>query len=138
MAARRGKITEVTITDRLADSSAHEESGFGGIGPMSVAPGRANASAPGASSRGYPGWACAGRQPGTQPAHQRARSCHAEPGAQNPAQGGERNPPPIAATRDSYGQDGFVQDGFAQGGLFGVPAPSPSMNPGTGLLLARR
>lgn len=63
MAARRGKITEVTITDRLADSSAHEESGFGGIGTVSVTPGRANASAPGTSSRGHPGWVCAGRQP---------------------------------------------------------------------------
>ena len=58
MAARRGKITEVTITDRLSDATGQEApagfgaagfgtTGFGTGGPVSVVPGRANR--PGAS-----------------------------------------------------------------------------------------
>lgn len=136
MAARRGKITEVTITDRLADSSAHEESGFGGIGPVSVAPGRANASAPGASSRGVSGlgmrWQATGMH---NPRINALAHATRHPGAQNPAQGRGAQPASYSGYADSYGQDGFAQDGFAQGGLFGVPAPSPSMNPGTGALI---
>lgn len=136
MAARRGKITEVTITDRLADSSAHEESGFGGIGPVSVAPGRANASAPGASSRGVSGlgmrWQATGMH---NPRINVLAHATRHPGAQNPAQGRGAQPASYSGYADSYGQDGFAQDGFAQGGLFGVPAPSPSMNPGTGALI---
>lgn len=136
MAARRGKITEVTITDRLADSSAHEESGFGGIGPVSVAPGRANASAPGASSRGVSGlgmrWQATGMH---NPRINALAHATRNPGAQNPAQGRGAQPASYSGYADSYGQDGFAQDGFAQGGLFGVPAPSPSMNPGTGALI---
>lgn len=136
MAARRGKITEVTITDRLADSSAHEESGFGGIGPVSVAPGRANASAPGASSRGVSGLGMRWQATGIHNPRINALA-HAtrHPGAQNPAQGRGAQPASYSGYADSYGQDGFAQDGFAQGGLFGVPAPSPSMNPGTGALI---
>lgn len=136
MAARRGKITEVTITDRLADSSAHEESGFGGIGPVSVAPGRANASAPGASSRGVSGLGMRWQATGIHNPRINALA-HAtrNPGAQNPAQGRGAQPASYSGYADSYGQDGFAQDGFAQGGLFGVPAPSPSMNPGTGALI---
>lgn len=136
MAARRGKITEVTITDRLADSSAHEESGFGGIGPVSVAPGRANASAPGASSRGVSGlgmrWQATGMH---NPRINALAHATRNPGAQNPAQGRGAQPASYSGYADSYGQDGFALDGFAQGGLFGVPAPSPSMNPGTGALI---
>lgn len=136
MAARRGKITEVTITDRLADSSAHEESGFGGIGPVSVAPGRANASAPGASSRGVSGlgmrWQATGMH---NPRINALAHATRHPGAQNPAQGRGAQPASYSGYADSYGQDGFAQDGFTQGGLFGVPAPSPSMNPGTGALI---
>ena len=136
MAARRGKITEVTITDRLADSSAHEESGFGGIGPVSVAPGRANASAPGASSRGVSGLGMRWQATGIHNPRINALA-HAtrNPGAQNPAQGRGAQPASYSGYADSYGQDGFAQDSFAQGGLFGVPAPSPSMNPGTGALI---
>ena len=59
MAARRGKITEVTITDRLSDATGQDApagfgaagfgaTGFGADGPVSVVPGRANR--PGASS----------------------------------------------------------------------------------------
>ena len=58
MAARRGKITEVTITDRLSDATGQDApagfgaagfgaTGFGAGGPVSVVPGRANR--PGAS-----------------------------------------------------------------------------------------
>lgn len=104
MAARRGKITEVTITDRLADSSAHEESGLGGIGPVSVTLGRANASAPNPSSRGVSGlglrWQATGQY--------------------NPRIDSLAAPASYTGYADSYGQDSF-----AQGGLFGVPAPAP-------------
>lgn len=104
MAARRGKITEVTITDRLADSSAHEESGLGGIGPVSVTLGRANASAPSPSSRAVSGlgmrWQATGQY--------------------NPRIDSLAAPASYTGYADSYGQDSF-----AQGGLFGVPAPAP-------------
>ena len=107
MAARRGKITEVTITDRLADSSVHEESGFGGIGPVSVTPGRANASAPGTSSRGASGlglrWQATGQH--------------------NPRIDSLAAPASYTGYADSYGQDDFTRP--EQGGLFGVPAPAP-------------
>ena len=113
MAARRGKITEVTITDRLADSSAHEESGFGGIGTVSVTPGRANASAPGTSSRGTSGlglrWQATGQY--------------------NPRIDSLAAPASYTGYADSYGQDDFTQNHPEQGGLFGVPAPSMT-NPG--------
>ena len=109
MAARRGKITEVTITDRLADSSAHEESGFGGIGTVSVTPGRANASAPGISSRGASGlglrWQATGQH--------------------NPRIDSLATPASYTGYADSYGQDDFTQNHPEQGGLFGVPAPAP-------------
>ena len=109
MAARRGKITEVTITDRLADSSAHEESGFGGIGTVSVTPGRANASAPGTSSRGASGlglrWQATGQY--------------------NPRIDSLAAPASYTGYADSYGQDDFTQNRPEQGGLFGVPAPAP-------------
>ena len=109
MAARRGKITEVTITDRLADSSAHEESGFGGIGTVSVTPGRANASAPGTSSRGASGlglrWQATGQH--------------------NPRIDSLAAPASYTGYADSYGQDDFTQNRPEQGGLFGVPAPAP-------------
>ena len=109
MAARRGKITEVTITDRLADSSAHEESGFGGIGTVSVTPGRANASAPGTSSRGTSGlglrWQATGQY--------------------NPRIDSLAAPASYTGYADSYGQDDFTQNHPEQGGLFGVPAPAP-------------
>ena len=109
MAARRGKITEVTITDRFADSSAHEESGFGGIGPVSVTPGRANASAPGTSSRGASGlglrWQATGQY--------------------NPRIDSLAAPASYTGYADSYGQDDFTQNHPEQGGLFGVPAPAP-------------
>ena len=104
MAARRGKITEVTITDRLADSSVHEESGFGGIGPVSVTLGRANASAPSPSSRAVSGlglrWQATGQY--------------------NPRIDSLAAPASYTGYADSYGQDSFEQ-----GGLFGVPAPAP-------------
>uniref|UniRef100_UPI0025F737BD ATP-dependent DNA helicase RecG n=1 Tax=uncultured Rothia sp. TaxID=316088 RepID=UPI0025F737BD len=104
MAARRGKITEVTITDRLADSSVHEEGGLGGLGPVSVAPGRANASAPSPSSRAVSGlglrWQATGQH--------------------NPRIDSLAAPASYTGYADSYGQDSF-----AQGGLFGVPAPAP-------------
>lgn len=107
MAARRGKITEVTITDRLADSSVHEESGFGGIGPVSVTRGRANASAPGTSSRGASGlglrWKATGQH--------------------NPRIDSLAAPASYTGYADSYGQDDFTRP--EQGGLFGVPAPAP-------------
>ena len=109
MAARRGKITEVTITDRLADSSAHEESGFGGIGTVSVTPGRANASAPGTPSRGTSGlglrWQATGQH--------------------NPRIDSLAAPASYTGYADSYGQDDFTQNHPEQGGLFGVPAPAP-------------
>ena len=150
MAARRGKITEVTITDRLSDATGQDApAGFGG--PVSVVPGRANRpGASGASSvSGVPAqsWQATGmhnprinalanstQNPAAQiPAVQ-------NPAAQNPsaqipnAQGRGAQPASYSGYADSYGQDSFGQDSFAQdsftqGGLFGVPAPSMT-NPG--------
>ena len=148
MAARRGKITEVTITDRLSDATGQDApAGFGAGGPVSVVPGRANRpGASGASSvsgvsrvSGAPAqsWQATGmhnprinalanstQNPATQnPAAQ-------NPAAQNPsaqipsAQGRGAQPASYSGYADSYGQDDF-----AQGGLFGVPAPSMT-NPG--------
>lgn len=155
MAARRGKITEVTITDRLSDATGQETpagfgaAGFGAGGPVSVVPGRANRpGASGASSvsrvSGVPAqsWQATGmhnprinalanstQNPGAQ--IPRAQN----PAAQNPAQGRGAQPASYSGYADSYGQDSFAQDSFAQdsfaqGGLFGVPAPSPSATPG--------
>ena len=160
MAARRGKITEVTITDRLSDATGQDApagfgaAGFGAAGlnaggPVSVVPGRANR--PGASSvsgasrvSGAPAqnWQATGmhnprinalanstQNPAAQiPAAQ-------NPAAQNPVQGRGAQPASYSGYADSYGQDSFGQDSFAQGGLFGVPAPSPSTNPGAGALI---
>ena len=169
MAARRGKITEVTITDRLSDATGQDApagfgaagfgaTGFGAGGPVSVVPGRANRpGASGASSvsgvsrvSGAPAqsWQATGmhnprinalanstQNPATQnPAAQ-------NPAAQNPsaqipsAQGRGAQPASYSGYADSYGQDSFAQDSFVQGGLFGVPAPSPSTNPGVGALI---
>ena len=139
MAARRGKITEVTITDRLSDATG-QDAPAGFDGPVSVVPGRANR--PGASSvsrvSGVPAqsWQATGmhnprinalanstQNPGAQ--IPRAQN----PAAQNPAQGRGAQPASYSGYADSYGQDSFAQDSFAQGGLFGVPAPSMT-NPG--------
>jgi len=141
MAARRGKITEVTITDRLSDATGQDApagfgaAGFGAGGPVSVVPGRANR--PGASSvsrvSGVPAqnWQATGMHNprinalanSTQnPATQIPRAQN--PAAQNPVQGRGAQPASYSGYADSYGQDSF-----AQGGLFGVPAPSMT-NPG--------
>ena len=156
MAARRGKITEVTITDRLSDATGQAApagfgaagfgaAGFGAGGPVSVVPGRANR--PGASSvsrvSGAPAqnWQATGMHNprinalahSTQnPAAQNPVAQN--PAAQNPAQGRGAQPASYSGYADSYGQDSFAQDSFAQdsfaqGGLFGVPAPSMT-NPG--------
>ena len=158
MAARRGKITEVTITDRLADATGQEApagfgaagfgtTGFGAGGPVSVVPGRANR--PGASrvsDAPAQNWQATGmhnprinalahskHNPG---AHNPAAQ---NPATQNPAQGRGAQPASYSGYADSYGQDSFgqdsfAQDSFAQGGLFGVPAPSMT-NPGAGVLI---
>ncbi|WP_314390640.1 DEAD/DEAH box helicase [Rothia mucilaginosa] len=141
MAARRGKITEVTITDRLADATGQGApagfgaAGFGAGGPVSVVPGRANR--PGASGTsgvsGAPAqsWQATGMHNPRinalansmqNPAAQIPRAQN--PAAQNPAQGRGAQPASYSGYADSYGQDSF-----AQGGLFGVPAPSTT-NPG--------
>lgn len=153
MAARRGKITEVTITDRLSDATGQDApagfgaagfgaTGFGADGPVSVVPGRANR--PGASGvSGAPAqnWQATGmhnprinalahstQNPAAQnPAAQNPVAQN--PAAQNPAQGRGAQPASYSGYADSYGQDSFgqdsfAQDSFAQGGLFGVPAPS--------------
>ena len=148
MAARRGKITEVTITDRLSDATGQDTpagfgaAGFGAGGPVSVVPGRANR--PGASSvSGAPAqnWQATGMHnprinalahPTQNPAAQNPAAQN--PAAQNPAQGRGAQPASYSGYADSYGQDSFgqdsfAQDSFAQGGLFGVPAPSMT-NPG--------
>lgn len=159
MAARRGKITEVTITDRLSDATGQDApagfgatgfgaASFGAGGPASAVPGRANR--PGASSvSGAPAqnWQATGmhnprinalanstQNPATQiPAVQNPAT--QIPAAQNPSvQGRGAQPASYSGYADSYGQDSFAQDSFAQdnfsqGGLFGVPAPSMT-NPG--------
>ena len=149
MAARRGKITEVTITDRLSDATGQDTpAGFGAGGPVSVVPGRANR--PGAS--GASGASSVSRVSGVPAQSWQATGMHNPrinalanstqnpaaqiPVAQNPvvqnssAQGWGAQPASYSGYADSYGQDSFGQDSFAQGGLFGVPAPSPSTNPG--------
>lgn len=158
MAARRGKITEVTITDRLSDATGQDApagfgaggfgaASFGAGGPVSVVPGRANR--PGASSvsgasgasgvSGAPAqnWQATGmHNPRINAlANSRQNPAAQIPRAQNPAQGRGAQPASYSGYADSYGQDSFgqdsfAQDSFAQGGLFGVPAPSPSANPG--------
>ena len=124
MAARRGKITEVTITDRLSDATGQDTpAGFGAGGPVSVVPGRANR--PGASRvSGVPAqsWQATGM-------HNPRINALAN-STQNPAvQGRGAQPVSYSGYADSYGQDSFAQDSFAQGGLFDVPAPSMT-NPG--------
>ena len=146
MAARRGKITEVTITDRLSDATGQAApagfgaasfgaAGFGAGGPVSVVPGRANR--PGASSvsrvSGAPAqnWQATGMH---NPRINALANSTQNPAAQNPVQGRGAQPASYSGYADSYGQDSFAQDSFAQdsfaqGGLFGVPAPSMT-NPG--------
>ena len=131
MAARRGKITEVTITDRLSDATGQDApAGFGAGGPVSVVPGRANR--PGSSAAPAQNWQATGMHnprinalahPTQNPAAQNPAAQN--PAAQNPAQGRGAQPASYSGYADSYGQDDF-----AQGGLFGVPAPSPSATPG--------
>ena len=152
MAARRGKITEVTITDRLSDATGQDApagfgaAGFGAAGlnaggPVSVVPGRANR--PGASrassASGVPAqnWQATGmHNPRINALANSTQNPVAQipvaqnPAAQNPAQGRGAQPASYSGYADSYGQDSFAQDSFAQdsfaqGGLFGVPAPSP-------------
>lgn len=157
MAARRGKITEVTITDRLSDATGQDApagfgaagfgaTGFGAGGPVSVVPGRANR--PGVS--GVSGASSVSRVSGAPAQNWQATGMHNPrinalansrqnpaaqiPRAQNPAQGRGAQPASYSGYADSYGQDSFAQDSFAQdsfaqGGLFGVPAPSMT-NPG--------
>ena len=130
MAARRGKITEVTITDRLSDATRQDTpagfgaagfgaAGLGAGGPVSVVHGRANRpGASGASSvSGVPAqsWQATGM-------HNPRINALA-----NTAQGRGALPASYSGYADSYGQDSFVQDSFAQGGLFGVPSMT---NPG--------
>lgn len=151
MAARRGKITEVTITDRLADATGQDApagfgatgfgaAGFGAGGPVSVVPGRANRPGTSGASRvsGAPAqnWQATGMH--NPRINALAQSTYNQatrnPAAQNPAQGGGAQPASYSGYADSYGQDNFAQDSFAQGGLFGVPAPSMT-NPGAGVLI---
>ena len=123
MAARRGKITEVTITDRLADATGQDApagfgtAGFGAGGPVSVVPGRANR--PGASGAPAQNWQATGM-------HNPRINALAQ-STLNPAQG--RGAQPASYSGYADGQNSFAQDSFAQGGLFGVPAPSMT-NPG--------
>lgn len=136
MAARRGKITEVTITDRLSDATGQDApvgfgaagfgaAGLGAGGPVSVVPGRANR--PGASSvsrvSGAPAqnWQATGMH---NPRINALANSTQNPAAQNPVQGRGAQPASYSGYADSYGQDDF-----SQGGLFGVPAPSMT-NPG--------
>lgn len=143
MAARRGKITEVTITDRLSDATGQDApagfgaggfcaASFGAGGPVSVVPGRANR--PGASS--VSGASGASGVSGAPAQNWQATGMHnprinaLANSTQNPAvQGRGAQPVSYSGYADSYGQDSFAQDSFAQGGLFGVPAPSMT-NPG--------
>lgn len=146
MAARRGKITEVTITDRLSDATGQDApagfgaAGFGAAGlnaggPVSVVPGRANR--PGVSGAPAQIWQATGMH--NPRINALAHSTH-NPATQNPAPGRGAQPASYSGYADSYGQDSFGQDSFAQdsfapdsfaqGGLFGVPAPSMT-NPGT-------
>lgn len=150
MAARRGKITEVTITDRLADATGQDApagfgaAGFGAGGPVSVVPGRANR--PGSSAAPAQSWQATGmHNPRINALANTRPNATQNPAAQiptapNPTQGRGAQPASYSGYADSYGQDSFAQDSFAQdsfaqGGLFGVPAPSPSTNPGAGALI---
>lgn len=146
MAARRGKITEVIITDRLSDATGQEvpagfgaagfgTTGFGAGGPVSVVPGRANrpgaSGASGVSGAPAQNWQATGMH--NPRINALAHSTH-NPATQNPAPGRGAQPASYSGYADSYGQDSFgqdsfAQDSFAQGGLFGVPAPSMT-NPG--------
>ena len=145
MAARRGKITEVIITDRLSDATGQEApagfgaGGFGAGGPVSVVSGRANR--PGVSGAPAQNWQATGMH--NPRINALAHSTHNpsahnpathNPATQNPAQGRGAQPASYSGYSDSYGQDSFAQDSFAQGGLFGVPAPSTT-NPGAGVLI---
>ena len=140
MAARRGKITEVTITDRLSDATGQDApagfgaagfgaTGFGAGGPVSVVPGRANRpGASGASSAsrvsGVPAqnWQATGmHNPRINALANSRQSPVAQiPAAQNPvvqnpsAQGRGAQPASYSGYADSYGQDSFAQDSFAQ------------------------
>ena len=146
MAARRGKITEVTITDRLSDATGQEApagfgaagfgtTGFGAGGPVSVVSGRANRPVASGASRvsGAPAqnWQATGMH--NPRINALAHSTHnsgahnpatQNPATQNPAPGRGAQPASYSGYADSYGQDDF-----SQGGLFGVPAPSMT-NPG--------
>ena len=151
MAARRGKITEVTITDRLSDATGQESltsfgaagygaTGYGAGGPVSVVPGRANR--PGSSAVPAQNWQATGmHNPRINALANSMQNPAAQnpvaqnPTAPNPTQGRGAQPASYSGYADSYGQDSFGQDSFAQGGLFGVPAPSPSTNPGAGALI---
>ena len=130
MAARRGKITEVTITDRLSDATGQDApagfgaggfcaASFGAGGPVSVVPGRANR--PGSSSVPAQNWQATGMH---NPRINALANSTQNPAAQNPVHGRGAQPASYSGYADSYGQDSF-----AQGGLFGVPAPSMT-NPG--------
>lgn len=150
MAARRGKITEVTITDRLSDATGQDTpagfgaAGFGAGGPVFVVPGRANRpGASGASSvSGVPAqsWQATGMHNprinalANSTQNPAAQISAQNPAAQNPVQGRGAQPASYSGYADSYGQDSFAQDSIAQGGLFGVPAPSMT-NPGAGVLI---
>ena len=137
MAARRGKITEVTITDRLSDATGQDApagfgaagfgaTGFGAGGPVSVVHGRANR--PGASGASSVSGAPAQSWQATGMHNPRINALANS--TQTPAvQGRGAQPASYSGYADSYGQDSFGQDSFAQGGLFGVPAPSMT-NPG--------
>lgn len=137
MAARRGKITEVTITDRLSDATRQDApagfgaggfgaAGLGAGGPVSVVHGRANR--PGASGASSVSGAPAQSWPATGMHNPRINALANS--TQTPAvQGRGAQPASYSGYADSYGQDSFGQDSFAQGGLFGVPAPSMT-NPG--------
>lgn len=138
MAARRGKITEVTITDRLSDATRQDTpagfgaagfgaAGLGAGGPVSVVHGRANR--PGASGASSVSGAPAQSWQATGMHNPRINALA------NTAQGRGAQPASYSGYADSYGQDSFAQDSFVQGGLFGVPAPSPSTNPGVGALI---
>lgn len=151
MAARRGKITEVTITDRLSDATGQDApagfgaggfgaAGLGAGGPVSVVPGRANRPGVSGASRvsGVPAqsWQATGMHNprinalANSTQNPAAQISAQNPAAQNPsAQGRGAQPASYSGYADSYGQDSFAQDSFAQGGLFGVPAPSMT-NPG--------
>ncbi len=140
MAARRGKITEVTITDRLADATGQDApagfgaagygaSGYGAGGPVSVVPGRANR--PSSSAASAQSWQATGmHNPRINALANTRPTAPQNPGAQIPTQGRGAQPASYSGYADSYGQDSFGQDSFAQGGLFGVPVPSPGASAG--------